>query len=243
MISIISPIYNSELCIKKLVEKIFYYTKKITNEFELILVDDGSNDNSWNKIQQLKKKYKFIKGIKLKQNYGQHSAIYTGIKYSTKNLLIIMDCDLQDNPKHIIEMYRAYIKYKSPIIIQHSYEDFKIRSRIVSNLFWFFLSIISFKNFSPNLGNYMLIDKKIRRKYLTIKSIGYLYGDLIMQKNNFFLLKKKRSKGIRKKTTYSLAKLINLAAILIYKYNFLGQIFQSGYNKKIPKIIVQKILK
>ena len=59
MISIISPIYNSELCIKKLVEKIFYYTKKITNEFELILVDDGSNDNSWNKIQQLKKKYKW----------------------------------------------------------------------------------------------------------------------------------------------------------------------------------------
>ena len=81
-------------------------------------------------------------------------------------------------------MYQKYKKFNKPVIIQHSYEDFSLRSRIISNIFWTFLSIISIKKFSPYLGNYLLIDKKIKNKYLKIKNIGYLYGDLIIQKMN-----------------------------------------------------------
>ena len=94
-----------------------------------------------------------------------------------------MDCDLQDDPIFIKEMYKSYIEEKKPIIIQHSYEDIGFKNRIVSTIFWRILSLISLKNFSPNLGNYMLIDKRIRDKYLSINTIGYLYGDLILQKN------------------------------------------------------------
>lgn len=86
MISIISPVYNSEDCLQKLVKEITFYGKKITSKLEIILVDDGSQDNSWKKIVKLKKKYKFIKGIKLNRNYGQHKAIYVGIKVSSKKL-------------------------------------------------------------------------------------------------------------------------------------------------------------
>ena len=56
MISIISPVYNSQGCLKKLVEKIIFYSSKVANKFEIILVDDGSKDGSWNTITMLKKK-------------------------------------------------------------------------------------------------------------------------------------------------------------------------------------------
>ena len=171
MISIISPVYNSEGCLQKLVEEITFYGKKITSKLEIILVDDGSQDNSWKKIVELKKKYKFIKGIKLNKNYGQHKAIYVDIKVSSKNLIIVMDCDLQDNPAYMVELHETYIKYKKPVIIRHSYKNFKLKDRIVSNIFWYFLSAISFKKFSPNLGNYLLIDNEIKKKYLSIPRI------------------------------------------------------------------------
>lgn len=241
MISIISPVYNSEGCLQKLVEEITFYGKKITSKLEIILVDDGSQDNSWKKIVELKKKYKFIKGIKLNKNYGQHKAIYVGIKVSSKNLIIVMDCDLQDNPAYMVELHETYIKYKKPVIIRHSYKNFKLKDRIVSNIFWYFLSAISFKKFSPNLGNYLLIDNEIKKKYLSIPRIGYLYGDLVVQGNNFLEIEKIRSYGIRSNTTYNIQKLIYLGLNLIFKYNFLS-LFLYNYKKKIKKISIEKIL-
>jgi len=241
MISIISPVYNSEGCLQKLVKEITFYGKKITSKLEIILVDDGSQDNSWKKIVELKKKYKFIKGIKLNKNYGQHKAIYVGIKVSSKNLIIVMDCDLQDNPAYMVELYETYIKYKKPVIIRHSYKNFKLKDRIVSNIFWYFLSAISFKKFSPNLGNYLLIDNEVKKKYLSIPRIGYLYGDLVVQGNNFLEIEKIRSYGIRSNTTYNIQKLIYLGLNLIFKYNFLS-LFLYNYKKKIKKISIEKIL-
>ena len=111
MISVVSPVYNSKGTLNLLVKKINFYVKQITKKFELILVDDFSSDTSWDKIKKLKKKYKFIKGLKLKKNYGQHAAISIGIRHSKNNIVIVMDCDLQDNPKHIIDMIKLYNKY------------------------------------------------------------------------------------------------------------------------------------
>jgi len=242
MISIVSPVYNSETCLEELVKRIISSTKKISNRIEIILVDDGSTDNSWKKIKKLKKRFKFIKGIKLNKNYGQHQAIYIGISNSSYDITIVLDCDLQDNPKYIPLMYKTYLENKLPVIIQHSYEDFDFRNRIVSNIFWCFLSIISLKKFSPYLGNYLLINKAIKEKYIKKASIGYLYGDLIFLKNNFFLIKKKRSKGIRKKTTYDITKLLYLAIRLIFRYSIFTR-FSQNLNKKLKvKKIIKKII-
>lgn len=242
MISIVSPVFNSESCLEELVKRIIHSTREITNRIEIILVDDGSEDNSWKEIKKLKKKFRFIKGIKLNKNYGQHKAIFVGIQKSSYNITIILDCDLQDNPSYIPQMYKVYIKKHMPVIIQHSYEDFGFKSRIISNLFWILLSIISFKKFSPYLGNYLLIDKSIKKKYLKIKNIGYLYGDLIVQENKFFIIKKKRSKGIRKKSTYNFSKLISLAIKLVFKYNILNRFLYSPSKRSKSRISIKNTI-
>ena len=242
MISIISPVYNSEACLDKLVLEIIKSTRNISKKIEIVLVDDGSTDKSWNKIISLKKKYNFIKGIKLKKNYGQHEAIFIGIKKSSFSISVILDCDLQDNPKFILQMYNKYQKTKKPIIIKHSYIEHSLKNRFISNLFWYFLSLISLKNFSPYFGNYFLIDSEIKKKYLKMKNVGYLYGDLILQNNKFIFIEKKRPFGIRKKTTYNFNKLINLAIKLILKYNIISRIFFTLIQKKNKKNLINKII-
>jgi dolichol-phosphate mannosyltransferase len=241
MISIVSPVYNSERCLQKLVKEITFYVKKITNKLEIILVDDGSQDNSWKKIIELKKKYKFIKGLKLNQNYGQHKAIEIGVSASKNNLVIVMDCDLEDNPKHMTEMIKLYNINKEPVIIHNVYS--LNSKRLVSKIFWFFMKIISLKNFNQNLGNYILIDKKIKKKYLSLGNKTYYYGDLINLKTKFQILKKKRDKSIRKKgSTYSFFKLFLMALALIKTYNFFSSELKFIKKTKQKKIIIDEII-
>ena len=97
-ISIISPVYNVEGILDELINQIISEISKISEDYELILVEDGSSDNSWRKIDDHCSKNKNIKGIKLSRNFGQHYAIAAGIKNCTGDVAILMDCDLQDDP-------------------------------------------------------------------------------------------------------------------------------------------------
>ena len=241
MISIVSPVFNSESCLEELVTRIYNSTKKFNKKIEIVLVDDGSEDSSWSKIVKLKKKFNLIKGIKLKKNYGQHVAIYCGIKNTTQDIIIVMDCDLQDDPRHIPEMVQKYLKEKKPVIIHHDYDNFKLKDRITSNIFWYILILVSFMKFSPYLGNYLLINKDIKKKYLKFSETTYLYGDLIFQKNKFIYIKKKRLLGIRNYTTYNLLKLLKFAMNLIIRFNIFRKIFRQNKVKKLRIEIEKKI--
>ena len=90
-LSIIIPVYNSSKILNTLVENIYSNLYKKFEFIELILINDFSADNSWEIIKKLKKKYNFIKGINLKENYGQHSAIFCGLKYFKGENIVCMD--------------------------------------------------------------------------------------------------------------------------------------------------------
>ena len=100
-ISIVIPVYNSSQNLENLVNEIYNIFKNNFKSYELILVDDKSLDNSWEIIKNLCKKYKFIKGVELRKNVGQHNAILAGLKFSTGKFIITMDDDGQNSPKNI----------------------------------------------------------------------------------------------------------------------------------------------
>lgn len=109
MLSIVIPVYNSELILYKLVEEI---ATAMTGEtyaklFELVLINDGSPDDSWNKICALAKKYSFVKGVSLRKNFGQHNATMAGLNYCGGSIVVIMDDDLQHPPAAINRMIEA----------------------------------------------------------------------------------------------------------------------------------------
>lgn len=105
-LSVVSPVYNEE---ESLEELAFSIEKVCTAEklsFEIIFIDDGSNDSSWLKIANLSKNHKFIKGLRFRRNYGKAAALYTGFSEATGDVVITMDSDLQDSPEEIPELVK-----------------------------------------------------------------------------------------------------------------------------------------
>ena len=104
-ISVVSPVYRSEKIVDELVKRLSESLSKITENYEIILVEDGGGDSSWKKIEENCYRDKRVKGIKLSRNFGQHYAITSGLSMASGNIIVIMDCDLQDDPDEIPHLF------------------------------------------------------------------------------------------------------------------------------------------
>lgn len=109
-ISIIISLYNEEESLTELIQWIETVMEKEKYNYEVIMVDDGSSDKSWNIIKSLTQKNKAIKGISFRRNYGKSAALYHGFKAAEGRVVITMDADLQDSPEEIPEMYRMIVE-------------------------------------------------------------------------------------------------------------------------------------
>ena len=115
-ISIVIPLYNEE---ESLPELIAWIEKAMVNNkftHEVIMVDDGSSDNSWQVIEKLASANKNIKALHLQRNYGKSAALYCGFKAATGNVVITMDADLQDSPDEVPELYRMITEDKFDLV-------------------------------------------------------------------------------------------------------------------------------
>ncbi len=104
-ISVIVPLYNEEESLKELCEWIARVMEKNNFSFEVILIDDGSTDNSWKIIEELGRNNRDIKGIRFRRNYGKSAALNEGFIASEGRVIITMDADLQDSPDEIPGLY------------------------------------------------------------------------------------------------------------------------------------------
>ena len=104
-ISVVSPIYGCKACLPELYERLVASLTSITSSFEIILVNDACPQNSWECIEKLCAKDARVKGINLSRNFGQHYAISAGLDHAKGEWVVVMDCDLQDQPEEIVKFY------------------------------------------------------------------------------------------------------------------------------------------
>ena len=109
-ISIVVPLYNEDESLPELISWINQVMKDNDFSFEVILVDDGSNDNSWEVISSLSSKHPGLKGIRFRRNYGKSAALNVGFAAASGDVVITMDADLQDSPDEIPQLYRMITK-------------------------------------------------------------------------------------------------------------------------------------
>ena len=109
-ISVVVPLYNEEESLPELVQWIDRVATNNNLSYEIILVDDGSTDNSWSVVEGLKAQYPYIKGVSFLRNYGKSAALYEGFKMAEGDVVFTMDADLQDSPDEIPQMRRMILE-------------------------------------------------------------------------------------------------------------------------------------
>lgn len=108
MLSVVLPAYNEEKMIKKAAQTIGGILQKEKIEYEIVFVDDGSSDGTWQEIEKTEKLDDHVNGIHFSRNFGKESAMMAGLENAGGACCVVMDCDLQHPPQTIVEMYRLW---------------------------------------------------------------------------------------------------------------------------------------
>ena len=109
-LSVVIPVYNERSLIDELVKRVKTNVKLVTEDFEIIVVDDGSQDDTWSSIENEARLENRIKGVKFSRNFGHHYAITAGLHNATGEWVVVMDGDVQDRPEVIPELYKRALE-------------------------------------------------------------------------------------------------------------------------------------
>jgi dolichol-phosphate mannosyltransferase len=210
-LSVVSPVYMAEHTLDELVKSISESLNLITQSFEIILVEDSSPDRSWEKICELCNTDKRIKGIKFSRNYGQHNAIAAGLQYCKGEHVVVMDCDLQDNPDYIVNLYNKANEGFDIVYTKIQKRNHSFIKNLLATLYYKFLSSINSFKLPPDpksICNYSIISRKVVDSYLEFNDYHKAYL-LVLQWLGFShsyiqVVQNQRFKG---KSSYSLKKL------------------------------------
>ncbi|SIQ04630.1 dolichol-phosphate mannosyltransferase [Chryseobacterium sp. RU37D] len=219
-ISIVIPVYNSSKFLHKTVQAVDEQMKKSNWNLELILVEDGSPDNSFEVIEELAKEFDYIKGIKLSRNFGHQIAVRTGLSYAAGDYIAIIDDDLQDPPSLLPRFFEQLENgYEVAYGIRKKRKEDKLKKMAYLG-FYRLLSIISDTKIPLDSGDFCVMTKNVKDKMLTLKEQNpYLRGIRAWVGFKQIGLEYERSGRIEGESGYSLKKLIKIAKDGIFSFS------------------------
>ena len=153
-ISIVSPVYRGEKMVAELVRRNVESVTTITDDYEIILVNDASPDNSWEEIVKQCQSNPKVKGINLSRNFGQHYAITAGLHYAKGDWVVVMDCDLQDRPEEIPNLYNKAKEGYDIVYARRVARKDKFFKRLSSTLFHWVYNWLSGLEADKTIANF-----------------------------------------------------------------------------------------
>ncbi|OFY89006.1 MAG: hypothetical protein A3K10_13640 [Bacteroidetes bacterium RIFCSPLOWO2_12_FULL_31_6] len=221
-ISIVIPVYNSSKSLHELVERTINTFNNLPNySLELIFVNDGSLDNSWEVLQALKVKYPaIIKAINFTKNYGQHNAILCGFSFCSGDFVVTMDDDLQHPPEEIPKLIEAQKINNTDIV----YGMYKVKYHsVIRNIGSAFIRKTSdYKKQTHEGGSsFRLLRKSLVETVVKNHSQNFLFLDAVLNwySTNIQLVEVNHESRKFGKTGYTLTKLLNIYINIVYYYS------------------------
>lgn len=160
-INILIPIYNEEESIDELVHLITRVVDNLKYKFSFTLVEDGSNDSSWEIIKNLHINNFDIKKIKLSRNFGHQGAIFCGLDEFNEDAVLIIDSDFQDNPKYLPKLIDEWEKGNDIVLAKRIDRKESIFRKLLINFYFKIQNRLSEIFIPKNVGHFSLLDKKI----------------------------------------------------------------------------------
>ena len=221
-LSVVVPIYNDQEVINELLRRLTAVVETIVKDYEIILVDDGSRDNSWAVMQEERAQRDHLRIARLSRNFGQQNSIAAGLSLTTKELIVLMDSDLQDRPEDIPTLIDALSADKEATMAIAQWEERKdSRMKIaVSRLFQRVSNSITDIHTMPRLGIFRVMKKSVvdelkrfPEKTATAVSLLYFIG------HKYVAVPLKRDARFAGKSGYNLRKMLALTFARIFSFS------------------------
>jgi dolichol-phosphate mannosyltransferase len=211
-ISVVSPVYRAEKIVSELVKQLCEQLETITDNYEIILVNDCSPDNSWDAISAECEKNKKVKGINLSRNFGQHYAITAGLNYVQGDWIVVMDCDLQDRPDEIPNLYKKAQEGYDSVFAQRIKRQDSFFKRLFSKVFYAIFSYLTDTKQDPTVANFGIYHRKVVDSILAMNDYIRFFPTMVQwvgfQK---YYLPVKHSDRYEGETSYKFKSLTKLA--------------------------------
>ena len=210
--SVVVPVYGCSGCLNDLYQRLTDTLSIISKEFEIILINDASPDDSWDVIKYLSQSDPRVKGISLSRNFGQHYAIAAGLQFSTGKWTVVMDCDLQDRPEEIINLHEKALEgYEQVVAVRDNRKD-GILITFTSRLFYIVFNYLSDNVLDNRVANFGIYSSKVigsvRRYKEKDRSFGLLVAMTGFSREQLKVEHASRSEG---KSSYSFRARMSLA--------------------------------
>ena len=219
-ISIVSPVYMADKMLKKLTLQLKENLNTLNVPYEIILVDDKSPDNSWEEMKQISEENSEVKSIRLSRNFGQHPAIIAGLNEAKGEWIVVMDCDLQDQPKEIIKLYQKAIEGFDVVLAKRSNRQDKFFKKIFSKIFYKIYTYLTDSKFDNSVANFGIYNKKVIQQVINmddyIKSFPLFVSWVGFNQTSISVEHSERDEG---ESSYTFSKLVSLAFDIIISFS------------------------
>ncbi|MDR9777572.1 glycosyltransferase family 2 protein [Rhizobium hidalgonense] len=212
LLSVVVPVYGCDGCIEELCSRARLALIGMGVSFEILLVDDRSPDQSWSKIVAVYEHFPEVKGIRLSRNFGQHIAISAGLAAAKGDYAVVMDCDLQDPPERIPELYSKMQEGFDLVLAKRVSRSHSAGRVFGSKAYFLLMGRLSKGTFDGSFGSFSILSRKVINEFLrfnekerhylfVLRWLGFSIGTIEYNHNQRFA----------GKSSYSLSRLIQHA--------------------------------
>jgi glycosyltransferase involved in cell wall biosynthesis len=219
-ISVVTPVYRAEGCIEELYRRLVAALSPITQDFEIVMVEDCGGDRSWELIRELARRDPRVKGIQFSRNFGQHYGITAGLDHCDGDWVVVMDCDLQDRPEEIPRLYARVREGHEIVIARRGRRNHPLAKRLSSWVFYRVFSYLADTDYDAQAGNFRIVSRKVVESFRRLREqLRFFGGQMNWLGFPAAAIEVKHDERYAGPSTYTLGALWRLASETIIAYS------------------------
>jgi len=178
-ISVVIPVYKAEGCLHELQRRLVLALEEITTDFECVLVEDCGGDHSWQLICELAEADPRFRGLQFSRNFGQHYGITAGLDYCRGDWVVVMDCDLQDAPEAIVDLYAKAQEGYDVVLARRKMRKGAKHKLLASKVFYKVFGYLADMDYDPTVGNFRIISRKVVDACCSMRENLRFFGGMV----------------------------------------------------------------
>jgi dolichol-phosphate mannosyltransferase len=178
-VSVVIPVYNEQAILTELHRRLKSSLESITGNYEILLVDDGSGDDSWSVIQELCRTDQRVKGLRFSRNFGQHYSLTAGLDCCDGDWVVVMDGDLQDRPEEIPALYAKANEGYDVVLARRGDRRDPPLKRFMSWLFYKVFNYFTEMHYDSQVGNFRIISRRVVESFRDVREQLRFIGGIV----------------------------------------------------------------